>query len=109
MLLLLGVGGNLAAVQASRLFTTLHQQGKAEEFKDITQYHASKLFPNPYKIFCSTTVLIQVAISLYIAPWMVIFIWRHERDSDNVYIPYLTIIEDLLDDTLLICVFLLLF
>ncbi|CAF1472582.1 unnamed protein product [Adineta steineri] len=54
MLLLLGVGGNLAAVQASRLFTTLHQQGKAEEFKDITQYHASKLFPNPYKIFCST-------------------------------------------------------
>ncbi|CAF1354278.1 unnamed protein product [Adineta steineri] len=53
-----GVGDNLAAIQASRLPTTLHQQDKSEEFQDITQYHASKFFPNPYKIFCSTSILI---------------------------------------------------
>ncbi|CAF1293043.1 unnamed protein product [Adineta steineri] len=44
----------LVAIQASRLSTTLHQQGKLGEFQEITQYHPSKYFPNPYKIFCST-------------------------------------------------------
>ncbi|CAF0932493.1 unnamed protein product [Adineta steineri] len=147
-----GVGGNLVAVQASRLSTTLHQQGKPGEFQDSTQYHASKFFPNPYKIFCSTksnssttrvllflaipghltfvfiisrlatdqtrlsfvfvflyliAALIQVAILLYIAQWLVIFVWRHERDPDNVCIPYLTAIGDLLGTALLTCVFLL--
>ncbi|CAF1487602.1 unnamed protein product [Adineta steineri] len=52
--LVLGVGDNLVAVQASRLSTTLHQQGKPEEFQNTTQYHASKFCPDPYKIFCST-------------------------------------------------------
>ncbi|CAF0722974.1 unnamed protein product [Adineta ricciae] len=148
-----GVGGNLVAVQASRLSTALHQQGKPGEFQDINQYHASKFCPNPYKVFCankrssSTTrvllflaipghltfvfvisrlatdqtrlsilfvilyviaALIQVAILLYIAQWMVKFVWRHERDPDNVCIPYLTAIGDLLGTALLTCVFLLL-
>ncbi|CAF1269731.1 unnamed protein product [Adineta steineri] len=49
------VGGNLVAVQASRLYTTLHQQGKPREFQHSTQYHASTFFPNSYKIFCSIT------------------------------------------------------
>ncbi|CAF1385730.1 unnamed protein product, partial [Adineta steineri] len=31
------VGGNLLAVQASRLSTTFHQQGKPREIQDITQ------------------------------------------------------------------------
>ncbi|CAF4284606.1 unnamed protein product, partial [Adineta steineri] len=102
--------GNLVAVQASRLSTTLHQQSKPGEFQDITQYHASKFFPNSYKIFCSTTTdqtqlsincfhiiaaLIQVIILLYITQWMIIFVWRHERDPDNIYIPYLTVIGDI--------------
>ncbi|CAF3273454.1 unnamed protein product [Rotaria socialis] len=52
--------------------------------------------------------LIQVAILLYIAQWMVAFAWRHERDPDNVCIPYLTAIGDLLGTALLTCVFLLL-
>ncbi|CAF1446128.1 unnamed protein product [Adineta steineri] len=52
--LALGVGDNLVAVQVSRLSTTFHQQGKPGEFQDITQYHASKICPNSYKIFCST-------------------------------------------------------
>ncbi|CAF4249136.1 unnamed protein product, partial [Adineta steineri] len=36
------------------------------------------------------TALIQVAILLYIPQWMVIFVWRYERDPYNVCIPYLT-------------------
>ena len=52
--------------------------------------------------------LIQVAILLYIAQWIVGFVWRHERDPDNVAIPYLTAIGDLLGTALLTCVFLLL-
>ncbi|CAF4545497.1 unnamed protein product, partial [Rotaria sp. Silwood2] len=135
------VGGNLVAVQASRLSTALHQHGKPGEFKDAAHYYASKICPNPYKVFLShksnssTTrvllfmaipghltfvfiiwrlaadhprlsilfiffyiiaALIQVAILLYIAQWMVTFTWRHERDPDNVCIPYLTAIGDLL-------------
>ncbi|CAF1299896.1 unnamed protein product [Adineta steineri] len=34
---IIGVGGNLLAVQASRLSTTFHQQGKPREIQDITQ------------------------------------------------------------------------
>jgi len=49
----------------------------------------------------------QVAILLYIAQWMVAFVWKHERDPDNVCIPYLTAIGDLLGTALLTCVFLL--
>ncbi|CAF4146833.1 unnamed protein product [Adineta steineri] len=59
----LALGGNLVAVQVNRLSTTLHQQGKPGEFQDITQYYASKFFPNPYKIFCSTSIL---SIILYL-------------------------------------------
>jgi hypothetical protein len=56
--LVLGVGGNLVAVQASRLSTALHQQGKPGEFQDNTQYQASKLCPNPYKTFFSNSMCI---------------------------------------------------
>ncbi|CAF0924879.1 unnamed protein product [Adineta steineri] len=132
--LALGLGGNLVAAQASRLSTTLHQQGKPGEFQDkrylsITRvllflaipghltfvFIISRLATNDtgfsiVLIFLYLiTALIQVAILLYIAQWMVIFVWRDERDPYNVCIPYLIVIGDLLDDTLLICVFLLLF
>jgi hypothetical protein len=50
------VGGNLVAVQASRLSTALHQQGKPGEFRDIARYDASKMCPNPYKVFCSNSM-----------------------------------------------------
>jgi solute carrier family 41 len=52
---LLGVGGNLVAVQASRLSTTLHLQGKPGEYEDEAQYRASKICPNPYKVFFSNS------------------------------------------------------
>lgn len=54
---LVGVGGNLVAVQASRLSTALHRQGKPGEFKDPAQYYSSKICPNPYKVFCSRSML----------------------------------------------------
>jgi solute carrier family 41 len=50
------VGGNLVAVQASRLSTALHRQGKPGEFKDNAQYYASKICLNPYKVFCSKSM-----------------------------------------------------
>ena len=49
----------------------------------------------------------QVAILLFVAQWLVSFVWRHGRDPDNVSIPYLTAIGDLLGTALLTCVFLL--
>lgn len=58
-----GVGGNLVAVQASRLSTALHRQGKPGEFHDPTQQTASKSCPNPYKLFLSRSTLnIQLII-----------------------------------------------
>jgi solute carrier family 41 len=53
----LGVGGNLVAIQASRLSTALHRQGKPGEFRDNAQYYASKVCPNPHKVFCSKSML----------------------------------------------------
>ncbi|CAF0934245.1 unnamed protein product [Rotaria sp. Silwood1] len=148
-----GVCGNLVTVQASRLSTALHQQGKPGEFQNDEQHTASTDCPNPYKLFCSRAnascivrlllfmaipghltflfiiwqlaanhiqisflfislyliaALIQVAVLLYIAQWIVSFVWRHRRDPDNVCIPYLTSTGDLLGTALLTCVFLLL-
>ena len=73
-----------------------------------------RLSANPTKLSVGFVLLyliaalIQVAILLYIAQWMVTFVWRHERDPDNVCIPYLTAIGDLLGTALLTSVFLLL-
>lgn len=50
---IVGVGGNLVAVQASRLSTALHRQGTPGEFTDISQDGASGQCPNPYLVFCS--------------------------------------------------------
>jgi solute carrier family 41 len=53
LILIIGVGGNLVAIQASRLSTALHQQGEPGEFRDKEQYYASTICPNPYHVFCS--------------------------------------------------------
>ncbi|CAF0806451.1 unnamed protein product [Adineta steineri] len=148
-----GVGGNLVAVQASRLSTAFHRQDKSSEFQNDTDYDTSTNCLDPYKVFCSKqnnsstarvllslvipghltfifliwqftadhfrlsfpfiilyliAALIQVIILLYIAQWMVGFVWRQNRDPDNVCIPYLTAIGDLLGTALLTSVFLIL-
>ncbi|CAF0825967.1 unnamed protein product [Adineta ricciae] len=148
-----GVGGNLVAVQASRLSTALHQQGKPGDYCDNDDYSSATSCSNPYTVFCSkksdssttrvlllmsipghlifilliwqftmdhihlsysfvtlylVAALIQIGILLYIAQWMVAFVWRQGQDPDNICIPYLTAIGDLLGTGLLTCVFLVL-
>jgi hypothetical protein len=56
---MIGVGGNLVAIQASRLSTALHQQGKPGEFINYEQYYAATTCPNPYQVFCSKSINIQ--------------------------------------------------
>ncbi|XP_041349862.1 solute carrier family 41 member 1-like [Gigantopelta aegis] len=132
-----GVGGNLVAVQASRISTSLHRQGQPGEFahdlgsgylnpintffgKHIDSKAARVLLllvvPG-HLIFMSviysmpaghTTItasfvgvyllaaLLQVTILLYIANWMIHVIWRKGDDPDNIAIPYLTALGDLL-------------
>ncbi|XP_014770116.1 solute carrier family 41 member 1 isoform X1 [Octopus bimaculoides] len=131
-----GVGGNLVAVQASRLSTGLHKISTPGHLPS----HLHSGCPNPIKSFCGshvdskssrvmlflvipghlifmytisfmmaghttitfifasiylTTALLQVALLLYIANWMVIHMWKNGNDPDNFAIPYLTAIGDL--------------
>ncbi|CAF0726278.1 unnamed protein product [Didymodactylos carnosus] len=144
-----GVGGNLVAVQASRLSTALHRQTKP----GIMPAGVKSACPNPLSVYFSSkwdsvttrvllimaipghlvfiyfisrmeagynfvtvtftilyliAALIQVAILLYLAQWFVTFVWKHKRDPDNVCIPYLTAIGDLLGTGLLACAFIIL-
>ena len=57
----------------------------------------------------SPFLLFQVIILLYLANWMVHLIWRLGDDPDNVAIPYLTAIGDLLGTAFLAIAFHLLF
>lgn len=137
-----GVGGNLVAVQASRISTALHQLGTPGKLpKDSSEgYHG------PHRTFCSKgqhskTALIlvgmslpgsavfliliyllgaghtslsplffcgylicstlQVVLLLMVADWMVHFIWMLGFDPDNIAIPFLTALGDLLGTGLL--------
>ncbi|XP_076469036.1 solute carrier family 41 member 1-like [Babylonia areolata] len=141
-----GAGGNLVAVQASRISTSLHKGGKPG---DRVQ-GASGACANPFTFLCATTMtakaarvlllmvvpghlvfiytiyllqaghtsitllfnifyltaaLLQVALLLYIAQWLVQFIWCRGEDPDNVAIPYLTAIGDLLGTSFLALAF----
>lgn len=132
-----GVGGNLVAIQSSRISTSLHKAsrpGKLPSFaihgcpncpsaffgKNLNARAARVLLAlviPGHLIFMYTisfmkaghtsitpifilmyliAALSQVAILLYIANWMVHYIWRKGDDPDNVAIPYLTALGDLL-------------
>ncbi|XP_053562580.1 solute carrier family 41 member 1 [Bombina bombina] len=137
-----GVGGNLVAVQASRISTYLHMLGSPGELVGIPH----RKCPNPCRTFFSsdvnsrstrvlfllvvpghlvflytisamqgghttltiifivfymTTALLQVLVLLYIADWMVHWMWGRGMDPDNFSIPYLTALGDLLGTGLL--------
>ncbi|XP_053313683.1 solute carrier family 41 member 1 [Spea bombifrons] len=137
-----GVGGNLVAVQASRISTYLHMLGSPGEDSGLIP----RKCPSPCKTFFSSDVnsrstrvlfllvipghlvflytissmqgghttmtpifigfymaaaLFQVLILLYIADWMVHWMWRRGMDPDNYSIPYLTALGDLLGTGLL--------
>ncbi|KAM8916774.1 solute carrier family 41 member 1 isoform 2-T5 [Spinachia spinachia] len=132
-----GVGGNLVAVQASRISTYLHMNGLpmgdpnliprkcptpcASFFgSSVNSRSARVLFllvaPGHlaflYTInslrgghttltalfvsFYMVAALLQVLILLYLADWMVHWMWGRGMDPDNFSIPYLTALGDLL-------------
>uniref|UniRef100_K7F5J2 Solute carrier family 41 member n=1 Tax=Pelodiscus sinensis TaxID=13735 RepID=K7F5J2_PELSI len=137
-----GVGGNLVAVQASRISTYLHMSGIPGESPEM----APRKCPSPCSTFFSSGIcggnpgadlllvvpghlvflytissmqgghttltlifivfymmaaLLQVLILLYIADWMVHWMWGRGLDPDNFSIPYLTALGDLLGTGLL--------
>ncbi|XP_068125653.1 solute carrier family 41 member 1 [Hyperolius riggenbachi] len=137
-----GVGGNLVAVQASRISTCLHMMGSPGDdigltprrcpspcrtffSSDVNSRSARVLFllvvPGHlvflytinamqgghttmtliFMVFYMTAALIQVLVLLYIADWMVHWMWNRGMDPDNFSIPYLTALGDLLGTGLL--------
>ncbi|KAG9490500.1 hypothetical protein GDO78_006047 [Eleutherodactylus coqui] len=78
-----GIGGNLVAIQASRISTYLHLHNIPGELPD----EAAGCF-HPCRTFCGTD-------------WMVHHIWRKGKDPDSFSIPYLTALGDLLGTALL--------
>ncbi|CAH1266395.1 SLC41A2 [Branchiostoma lanceolatum] len=157
-----GVGGNLVAVQASRLSTWLHTRGKPGTLPEGAVHGC----PNPVRTFFSSGVhaktarvlfllvvpgvhaktarvlfllvvpghliflyliayanaghttitaiftviyliaaMIQVAILLFVADWLVHYMWLKGNDPDNCTIPYLTALGDLLGTGLLAVAF----
>lgn len=139
-----GVGGNLVAVQASRLSTGLHQLGKPGQVQEKSKFHGcvdtffgSGLHARTTRvllfmvlpgnliflytirvlqaghttltlIFTSVYLLaglIQVAILLLTANWLVHWMWKRGKDPDNYCIPYLTALGDLLGTGLLAVAF----
>ncbi|KAK7119129.1 hypothetical protein R3I94_021095 [Phoxinus phoxinus] len=132
-----GVGGNLVAVQASRISTYLHMNALPLADPNPTPIKC----PTPWSSFLGSGVnsrsarvlfflvapghlvflytinsmqgghtsltyvfiafylaaaLLQVLILLYLADWMVNWMWSRGMDPDNFSIPYLTALGDLL-------------
>ncbi|XP_051890763.1 solute carrier family 41 member 1-like [Pristis pectinata] len=132
-----GVGGNLVAVQASRISTYLHLSA----VPGAAPGGMRKSCPSPCHTFCSSDLnsrssrvlfllvvpghlvflyiinsmqgghttltpifiafymmaaLLQVLILLYVADWMIHWMWGRGMDPDNFSIPYLTALGDLL-------------
>ncbi|XP_007910335.1 solute carrier family 41 member 1 [Callorhinchus milii] len=132
-----GVGGNLVAVQASRISTYLH----LSSLPGSVTGNVPKTCPSPCRTFCSsdlnsrssrvllllvapghlvflytinslqgghttltpifiafymTAAMLQVVILLYVADWMIHWMWGRGMDPDNFSIPYLTALGDLL-------------
>jgi solute carrier family 41 len=141
-----GIGGNLVAIQASRLSTALHQTSKP----GVLPENSVQGCPNPCRsIFGSgaggrsarvllgmvvpgqviftlaiwllhrdewqptlgfvaaylVAALLQVAMLLHTANWLVHWLWSRGMDPDNFSIPYLTAIGDLLGAVLLALAF----
>uniref|UniRef100_A0A8C5H1C0 Solute carrier family 41 member n=1 Tax=Gouania willdenowi TaxID=441366 RepID=A0A8C5H1C0_GOUWI len=121
-----GVGGNLVAIQASRISTYLHFWS----IPGVLPYMMRQNWPNPFsaRVLLMLVVpghlvflyaisllqgdeapisipftacylfaaLIQVGILLYVADLIVRLMWRRSLDPDNFSIPYLTALGDLL-------------
>ncbi|KAL5517554.1 hypothetical protein EMCRGX_G003116 [Ephydatia muelleri] len=140
-----GIGGNLVAVQASHISTSLHSNGVPGV------QHSSQMYMGPHGTFFSLrqdsktamvlvllvipgstlflfvvhamdlghTVLtppfmagyvlaavLQVVVLLMVADWMVRYVWKMGWDPDNIAIPFLTALGDLLGTSFLALCFL---
>ncbi|KAM9523595.1 solute carrier family 41 member 1-like isoform 3-T5 [Salvelinus alpinus] len=132
-----GVGGNLVAVQASRISTYLHMNGIPMGDPDpnprkcptpCTSFFGSNVNSRSARVlfllvapghlvflytinsmqgghttltsifiaFYMAAALLQVLILLYLADWMVHWMWSRGMNPDNFSIPYLTALGDLL-------------
>lgn len=54
-------------------------------------------------------MVLQVIVLLYVASWLVHFLWKRGNDPDNFSIPYLTALGDFLGGGLLALAFHILF
>ncbi|XP_050682289.1 solute carrier family 41 member 1-like [Leptidea sinapis] len=117
-----GIGGNMAAVHASRLSTLLHTGQKEKSvFSNTTKLLMLMVIPGQL-IFVYTisylkaghtsvtpifiliymcAALLQVLLLLTISHYLVVWMWKLGLDPDNSAIPYLTALGDLLGTTLL--------
>lgn len=134
-----GVGGNLVAIFASRLSTSIQRSSSAGEYpiwapKNFISYPYQTFFGTENPEALSSQILcllilpghivffftlyfikqdefelsflmvlfymivgfIQVIILFLICYWIVLFVWKLAKNPDNVCIPYLTAIGDLL-------------
>ncbi|CAG4952320.1 unnamed protein product [Colias eurytheme] len=112
-----GIGGNMAAVHASRLSTLLHKGQKEKSvISNTTKLLMLMVIPGQL-IFVYTigylkaghtsvtpifiliymcAALLQVFLLLVISHYLVVWMWKLGLDPDNSAIPYLTALGDLL-------------
>lgn len=110
-----GLGGNLAAVQASRVSTAFHTTGRGPQDRRSTlvlffltvpiaiiflliisliQAGHTTLTPL-FLLGYSLASLVQVGLLLPLANFLVRFIWDFGLDPDNIAIPFVTAFGDL--------------
>ncbi|KAK0398132.1 hypothetical protein QR680_002443 [Steinernema hermaphroditum] len=123
-----GVGGNLAAVHASRISTFFHKTSPMgtlpfkwdlRRFRSFNRaFFSSEWDARSARVLIFLVVpghmtfnwlirvmhpaaLTQVTIILYVCQWLVAAMWKNSIDPDNAAIPYLTALGDLLGTVLL--------
>lgn len=117
-----GIGGNMAAVHASRLSTTLHTgQPEGPVFGNTSKLLMLMVVPGQIifiytigylkaghtsltTLFTTTymaVALLQVFLLLTISHYLIVWMWKLKIDPDNSAIPYLTALGDLLGTALL--------
>lgn len=117
-----GIGGNMVAVHASRLSTSLHTgQKEGSIIGGTTKMLLLMVIPGQlifiytigylkaghtsltpiFILIYMAAALLQVFLLLSISHWMVVWMWKLGMDPDNSAIPYLTALGDLLGTALL--------
>ncbi|XP_038222456.1 solute carrier family 41 member 1-like [Zerene cesonia] len=117
-----GIGGNMAAVHASRLSTLLHTGQKEKSvISSTTKLLMLMVIPGQlifvytigylkaghtsvtpiFMLIYMCAALLQVFLLLVISHYLVVWMWKLGLDPDNSAIPYLTALGDLLGTALL--------